>query len=101
MSNKKIKKDWPNKPYKTDWVLGQPTLELDRSLAMDRALLMCQLFRSEYFEDIINIINGNKDESKFKQVCAKTGTITPDQEKWLWNYLQHYDQNNNWGGTGW
>jgi len=101
------KKTWPGKPYNrkspapTVWNAGDEVLEIDRALAMDRALLMTQLFRAEYFEKIIGIINApTKDPTAFHNVCASAG-IPVDQEKWLWNYLQHYDQNSNWGGTGW
>ena len=102
------KKTWTKKPYNrippapvAEWNPGNEVLEIDRALAMDRALIMSQLFQAEYFEQIIQIINGSKDQGQFNKVCTAANITDTTQQKWLWNYLKNYDPTINWGGTGW
>jgi len=88
-----------NSTYHTGWQPGDQVTDTDRALALDRALIMSQLFRTEYFPEVVRIINGNKNETDFINLCEKAGL--PDKEQWLWNYLQNYNKKQNWAGTGW
>jgi hypothetical protein len=91
------------KSYAGDWKLGQEVKPRDRALAMDRALIMSELFQEENFEKIVEIINRPKSdrnrEKDFMNACPST--ISDRQKTWLWNYLKNYDPSLNWASSGW
>ena len=91
------------KSYKGDWEPNkrEPN-DLDRSLAMDRAMIMSQLFQLEKFSKIVKIINMPNVATKKQDFLNACGAdITLEQKNWLWNYLKEYKEPNNWVGTGW
>ena len=95
-----------NKSYKGKWKKDQQVTDEDRHLAMERALIVGQLLMDpSAFETLIDAINDKASpetarKNKLKVACMKVN-LEQNQIDWLWNYLQHYDTNNNWTGTGW
>jgi hypothetical protein len=94
------------KSYKGPWKRGLKVTDEDRALAMDRALIMSELFQKENFEKIVKVINtpvpkGSVDTRQKDFMKACPDTITNEQKKWLWNYLKNYDPKHNWASTGW
>lgn len=94
------------KSYKGKWEKDQEITDEDRHLAMERALMVGRLLLDpEAFEALIHAINDKApsetvQKNNLKAACMKV-KMEENQIDWLWNYLKHYDTDNNWTGTGW
>jgi hypothetical protein len=63
--------------------------DLRRNYALHRALKWTKLFQKKHFDDILNAITPKADRGKFDTACDKILGLTPEERKWLWNYLQY------------
>ncbi len=66
--------------------------DIERHKALQRARKFEILFNGECFDKILDAAHA-RDEAAFRAACRGVPAVQTSEVDWLWNYLQHIDEN--------